>query len=63
MYTWNLFVLYLGVSTLQKRTLSYQNKGRLCIHVLLIQVPISFKILIHFVSSMWRDFQRFPWNG
>ena len=28
-YTWNLFVLYFGVWTLQKKALSNQNKGHL----------------------------------
>ena len=28
-YTWNLFVLYFGVSTLQNKVFSNQNKGRL----------------------------------
>ena len=28
-YTWNLFILYFGASTLQKKALSNQNKGQL----------------------------------
>ena len=29
MFTWNLFVLYFGASTLQKKAFSNQNKGHL----------------------------------
>ena len=29
LYTWNLFVLYFGVWTPQKKALSIQNKGQL----------------------------------
>ena len=40
--TWNLFVLYFGVSTLQNTSLSIQNKGHLGSRYVYIYIGLPF---------------------